>query len=427
MKPFKDKVKALLTHLETKHEEHPCIVLFDETQLVLGDLILGKSNWTDLCFGSNNCHVIFCFSPLQKYCGDYVYVKLSESFYSKTFKRGYRNSQKIQQLTEFLSKNNGNPLNLHGEENFPCVQGEQPVWIDMGSNHDDIGDAVRKLKSYTSKYPKEQVMLLYDEALDEVMIRKLRDSWDEGWTDQQVCRETMFQWKDYIGCECDAVVYVTSGDGSFLPGVRFWIFITACLGVVAGALNGAIVCAIIGAIFGAGNGISAGVGALVGASLGVFAGVPAVVSAAAGAASAVTAVAAGTVAADAGVAVGVSAIFSAGVGGVAVAAGAGDVIGAVIGAAVGATLGAGICASPGFASVPVVIVAVISAILGAGFLAVFIPAALNVIIAGITADVATIAGYHAAISRARYFTGIITVNKDGVIRSSYRKLSSKLG
>ena len=99
------------------------------------------------------------------------------------------------------------------------------MWIDIGSNHDDIGDAVRKLKSYTSKYPKEQVMLLYDEALDEVMIRKLRDSWDEGWTDQQVCRETMFQWKDYIGCECDAVVYVTSGDGSFVPGVRFWIFV----------------------------------------------------------------------------------------------------------------------------------------------------------------------------------------------------------
>ena len=70
LKAFKDKVKALLTHLETKHEEHPCIVLFDETQLVLGDLTLGKSNWTDLCFGSNNCHVIFCFSPLQKYCGD---------------------------------------------------------------------------------------------------------------------------------------------------------------------------------------------------------------------------------------------------------------------------------------------------------------------------------------------------------------------
>ena len=37
-------------------------------------------------------------------------------------------------------------------------------------------------------------------------LGKMKEAWGNA--------ETMMKWKQYIGCECDAVIYVTSGDGA---------------------------------------------------------------------------------------------------------------------------------------------------------------------------------------------------------------------
>ena len=190
----KENINSLLSSLESKHDGSPCIFFIDEAQLMLRDF--NNKDWTDLSPKGENTHVIFCFSPIQKYSGDYVHVELDDTFQSTIFRRRYRNCQEIQQLSRFLSKKSENCLNLN-EENIPCLQGDHPVWIDLGSDYDHLENAVKKLKSHTTMYPKSEVVLLYDDTLNDEILRKIKKAWGENWA--------MFNWKDYVGCECDAV------------------------------------------------------------------------------------------------------------------------------------------------------------------------------------------------------------------------------
>ena len=130
----------MLTHFEKKHSGHPCIFLFDEAQLLFSDYNGRRKDWSSLRLKSYKNHVIFCFSPIQKYSGGYVKVKLGDTFYSETFMNRYRNCLKIQQLSMFLSKKSTNNLNIDEERNIPCIQGDQPRWIDVRNMHYLIGN-----------------------------------------------------------------------------------------------------------------------------------------------------------------------------------------------------------------------------------------------------------------------------------------------
>ena len=44
----KEKIQAMISYLETQHEKHPCIILFDEAQLYIGDNSCWRVDWSDL-------------------------------------------------------------------------------------------------------------------------------------------------------------------------------------------------------------------------------------------------------------------------------------------------------------------------------------------------------------------------------------------
>ena len=97
-------------------------------------------------------------------------MKFGGSFISKQFKRRYRNSLRIQQLSKFLALNSNNCWKDE-EEQIPFYQGEKPLWIDT-ANNDQIVQAIVKLKKYTTKYPKNQIILLFDDTLDDGVLGK---------------------------------------------------------------------------------------------------------------------------------------------------------------------------------------------------------------------------------------------------------------
>lgn len=168
---------------------------------------------------------------------EYVHIKLGNSFYKKTFIGRYRNSLNIQNLSRLLAKTSKNCLNIV-EENIPCLQGDIPVWIDVGGNHDLLQDAVKKLKSYTTKFANEQIMLLYDGSLHKEIIRKIKEAWG--------VQSLMVKWEDYVGCECDAVVYISSGDGAKASSVNYassvhMVGAAAFFGGAAAAIKGGVV------------------------------------------------------------------------------------------------------------------------------------------------------------------------------------------
>ena len=202
----KDMIQSLVSYLETKFSPHPCVILFDEVQLGYTDLLFfPKSNWSNLRTKTMT-HIVFCFSPMQKYIGRYLHVKLDSSFYTKTFKRRYRNSERIQELAIYLSKMNRrfqNSLTLESEENVPCLQGQQILWIDVGDNFDCIEKAVEKLKNM-AKFPKEENILLHDDLSDDILT-KVEAAWPDYRTRKNV--------KEYIGCECDSLIYISTGAG----------------------------------------------------------------------------------------------------------------------------------------------------------------------------------------------------------------------
>ena len=71
----------------------------DEAQLMLRDF--NNKDWTDLSPKGDKTHVIFCFSPIQKYSGDYVHVELDDTFQSTILRRRYRNCQKFNSCQNF--------------------------------------------------------------------------------------------------------------------------------------------------------------------------------------------------------------------------------------------------------------------------------------------------------------------------------------
>lgn len=363
------KIQAILRHLETKHSGHPCIFLFDEAQLLLSDF--ERFKWSDLSLNSSaNHHVIFCFSPIQKYSGQYIQVELDDSYNSATFRSRYRNSQKIQQLCRFLSNSSSNSLIIEEEKNIPCLQGDQPVWIDIGDNHDLIMDAVRRLKTDTTKYPKQETLLLHDDTVNENILKRIKEAWGE--------HLPMCNWRNYVGCESDAVVYVSNGDGaevvrSGASAFSIIVGVALCLGV---ALSAVVLTPV------AGDVAVACLGAVVaGVVVAVVSGVVAVVGYGGGVVY--------------GIVVGIVVVI-------------------VVGVVVGAGFGAGVVDGIGAGTV---------AGIGAG-----IGTTVFVVVTVLAPTYsAAIAGYHEAISRARHFIGIITVNNDGkLLGRSYKKLTDLL-
>ena len=205
----KEMIQALVLYLETKHSPHPCVILFDEAQLGnLEKVFFWKRNWSNLS-SKRNTHLILCFSPMNRHFGEYFNVELDSSFYTKTFKIRYRNSQRIQQLAINLPKMEGllvrKSLTLEeNEENVPCLQGPPILWIDVGDNFHCISKAVEMLKN-KSKYPKEENILLHDNLSDDIFT-KVEAAWPSHGTRKNV--------KEFIGCECDSVIHISTGAGT---------------------------------------------------------------------------------------------------------------------------------------------------------------------------------------------------------------------
>ena len=377
----KDKIQSVLTHFEKKHTGHPCIFFFDEAQLLFSDYNGRRKDWSGLRLKSDKNHVIFCFSPIQKYSGGYVKVKLGDTFYSETFMYRYRNCLKIQQFSMFLSKKSTNNLNIDEERNIPCIQGDQPRWIDVGNTHYLIGNALKKLKSYTTKYSKDQTVLLYDDSLNDEMLTKINEA--QGTL-------PMCNWREYVGCECDAVIYVSNGYGygdlvSLVVGVVFWL--VAVVFDVGDVIGVAVVFAlgVVGAIVSGvvGGGGVAGVAGSVIVTVAVVAGV------------------------GAG---GVGGVVVGGIGGAIFGGVVGGFFGGVIGGVVGSFLGANIgtvCAA--FGGDVGMKVGVVGGCVGV------IVGVFAAIVGDVAAVTAGKAGYHEATSRARCFIGIITVNNSETI------------
>ena len=200
-KHAKTKIKHLLSNFGKANQGKPCIFLFDEAQLFLEDHPI--NDWTDLNPKYDKNHVIICFSPIQKFSGKYRQVQFNDSFLSMMFRRRYRNGERIQRLSKHLIYGSRNCLDI--DEDIPCLQGEQPQWIDVKNMLELLGNSVTKLQSKTTKYPKKKVFLLYDDSLKDDTLKVIKEAWKES--------ETILNWKEFIGCECDAVVYVSSGDG----------------------------------------------------------------------------------------------------------------------------------------------------------------------------------------------------------------------
>ena len=94
-------------------------------------------------------------------------------------------------------------LTLEFDENVPCLQGHQILWIDVGNNFDCIPNAVEMLKN-KSKFPKEENILLHDDLSDDILTKV-----EEVWPDHRTRKNV----KEFKGCECDSVIHVSTGAG----------------------------------------------------------------------------------------------------------------------------------------------------------------------------------------------------------------------
>ena len=314
-------------------------------------------------------------------------------------------------------------MTLESEENVPCLQGQQILWIDVGTNFDYIEQAVETMKNKT-KFHKEENILLHD-ALSIDILKKVKAVWPDAGTRKNL--------KEFIGCECDSVIHISTGAGfSFYECYtrEFSAILIVCFATLVvllglsggGVVDGIPVVVLLIAVFVVFIVIGSGIAVVGGLVAGVFIVGAFVVLTILGAIvlGVVGAVGDGLIsgigvvvlvgAIVVGVVVGVlSGVIRSVVGGV-------FTVAAAIVIAVALSVGGSVIGSVSkIAGVGVGIVAGVSV----GFVVIFIvflPLFLS--FNGLNSD----SGYFEAITRARHFTGIITINK----RRGYKKLTERL-
>ena len=142
---------------------------------------------------------------MNLYYENYGNVKLNEEmFLSKTFVTRYRSSGKIQQLSKYLKEKEEKEFMLDVDEEItPCLPGQDPVWIDIGSEHELLTEALKQLKELTKQFQKAKKFLLYDTYISGAIKLKVAEAWGE--------KDTFLDWYQFTGCEADAVIYICDG------------------------------------------------------------------------------------------------------------------------------------------------------------------------------------------------------------------------
>ena len=88
--------------------------------------------------------------------------------------------------------------------------------LDLGGRANDFQMIVQTLKFMNkelSTFPKHKRFLLYDIHLDEDIIKKFRKANDES---KILQTDKILPWETYVGCECDAVIFVGGRTQSYL-------------------------------------------------------------------------------------------------------------------------------------------------------------------------------------------------------------------
>ena len=84
-------------------------------------------------------------------------------FFTKTFRKRYRNSEKILNLSKFFVEKSNKCI----KELVPCLAGKHPVWIDIEGDSNLIHFAVDEMKKLISVFQKSQTILVYDVCLED--------------------------------------------------------------------------------------------------------------------------------------------------------------------------------------------------------------------------------------------------------------------
>ena len=142
---------------------------------------------------------------MNLYYENYGNVNLNEKmFLSKTFVTRYRSCGKIQQLSKYLKEKEEKEFMLDVDEEItPCLPGLDPVWIDIGSEHKLLTEAVKQLKELTKQFQRAKKYLLCDTYISEATKFKVAQAWGE--------KDTFLDWYQFTGCEADAVIYICDG------------------------------------------------------------------------------------------------------------------------------------------------------------------------------------------------------------------------
>ena len=199
-------ISHLWNFINKRHVGQPCIIIMDEC--------IADTAWTNLHPpgypkaehepASNYPNLISCFSPINKqpYKEYKGMVNAGGYFFTKTFRKRYRNSEKILYLSKFFVEKSNKCIKVQ-EELVPCLAGKHPIWIDIEGETKPIPFAVDEMKKLISGFQKSQTVLVYDVFLEDAYKANFQEAWANS--------KTFLTWQQFTGCESDAVVYISNG------------------------------------------------------------------------------------------------------------------------------------------------------------------------------------------------------------------------